>query len=62
MHDLKSFDHDLYNNIKKTDDKAFSDFIGLSTFPSIVYYEHGNPHIYDGKFFHCLHDFVSIFQ
>jgi len=35
----------------KTDDKAFADFIGLSTFPSIVYYEHGNPHIYDGKFF-----------
>ena len=34
----------------KTDDKAFADFIGLSTFPSIVYYEHGNPHIYDGEF------------
>ena len=32
----------------KTDDTAFSEFIGLSQFPSIVYYEHSNPHIYDG--------------
>ena len=32
----------------KTDDKAFADFIGINQFPSIVYYEHGNPHIYDG--------------
>ena len=33
----------------KTDDTAFSEFIGLSQFPSIVYYEHSNPHIYDGN-------------
>ena len=33
----------------KTDDAEFAQFIGLTEFPSIVYYEHGNPHIYDGK-------------
>ena len=33
----------------KTDDTEFAQFIGLTEFPSIVYYEHGNPHIYDGK-------------
>ena len=33
----------------KTDDLEFAQEIGISEFPSIVYYEHGNPHIYDGK-------------
>ena len=27
----------------------FAQEIGISEFPSIVYYEHGNPHIYDGN-------------
>ena len=35
----------------KTDDAEFAQFIGLTEFPSIVYYEHGNPHIYDGNIF-----------
>ena len=38
----------------KTDDTAFSEFIGLSQFPSIVYYEHSNPHIYDGMISHIF--------
>ena len=46
----------------KTDDKAFADFIGLSTFPSIVYYEHGNPHIYDGEFDFTKNMFLIIFR
>ena len=33
----------------KTDDAEFSQEIGITEFPAIVYYEHGNPHIYDGK-------------
>jgi hypothetical protein len=34
----------------KTDDVEFAEMIGLTEFPAIVYYEHGNPHIYDGKY------------
>ena len=33
----------------KTDDAEFAQEIGITEFPAIVYYEHGNPHIYDGK-------------
>ena len=32
----------------KTDDSEFAQFMGITEFPAIVYYENGNPHIYDG--------------
>ncbi len=35
----------------KTDDQEFADMVGIDHFPSLVYYEHGNPHIYDGMQF-----------
>ena len=54
MQNLEDIDDDadaVGVRMVKTDDTEFAQFIGLTEFPSIVYYEHGNPHIYDGKKF-----------
>ena len=34
----------------KTDDAEFAQVNGIESFPTLVYYEHGNPHIYDGNY------------
>ena len=52
MQNLEDIDDDadaVGVRMLKTDDAAFAQEIGISEFPAIVYYEHGNPHIYDGK-------------
>ena len=54
MQNLEDIDDDadaVGVRMLKTDDAAFAQEIGISEFPAIVYYEHGNPHIYDGKIF-----------
>ena len=45
----------------KTDDSEFAHEIGITEFPSIVYYEHGNPHIYDGKDYQPMFSGGSLF-
>ena len=57
MQNLEDIDDDadaVGVRMVKTDDAEFAQFIGLTEFPSIVYYEHGNPHIYDGKLWYRL--------
>ena len=33
----------------KTDDEEFADEYGITEFPAVVYFENGDPSIYDGK-------------